>query len=64
MRGFGVLFPEAAGIRALGVLFNTDIFEGRGRLRSETWIVGDRASALTARPDAALHQLLAEDPPC
>jgi oxygen-dependent protoporphyrinogen oxidase len=61
VRGFGVLFPEAAGIRALGVLFNADVFEGRGRFRSETWIVGDRGANLTARPEAALHHLLAED---
>lgn len=60
-RGFGVLFPEPAGIRALGVLFNTDIFEGRGRFRSETWIVGDRDDDLTTKPGAALRQLLAED---
>lgn len=60
-RGFGVLFPEPAGIRALGVLFNTDIFEGRGRFRSETWIVGDRDDDLTTRPDAVLRQVLAED---
>ena len=25
-RGFGVLFPRASGFRALGVLFNSDIF--------------------------------------
>jgi oxygen-dependent protoporphyrinogen oxidase len=61
VRGFGVLFPEAAGIRALGVLFNADVFDGRGRFRSETWIIGDRSGNLTAGPDAALHQLLAED---
>lgn len=61
VRGFGVLFPEAAGIRALGVLFNADIFDGRGRCRSETWIVGERGAGLTAWPDAALRQLLADD---
>lgn len=38
LRGFGVLFPRAAGVRALGVRFNDDIFAGRGPLRSETWI--------------------------
>lgn len=40
LRGFGVLFPRDTGVRALGVLFNTDIFPGRGSLRSETWIYG------------------------
>ena len=41
LRGFGVLFPRAAGVRALGTLFNAEIFEGRSRLRSETWMYGD-----------------------
>lgn len=40
VHGFGVLFPRDEGLRALGVLFNTDIFPGRGSLRSETWIFG------------------------
>lgn len=40
LRGFGVLFPRGSGIRALGVLFNTDIFPGRSPYRSETWIYG------------------------
>jgi oxygen-dependent protoporphyrinogen oxidase len=51
LHGFGVLFPRAAGVTALGVRFNNDIFAGRGTLRSETWIyaggTGD-AAALTA----------------
>jgi protoporphyrinogen/coproporphyrinogen III oxidase len=38
-RGFGCLFPQSEKFKALGVLFNTDIFEGRGA-RSETWILG------------------------
>jgi len=33
-----VLFPRGAGVRALGVLFNSDIFPGRSQVRSETWI--------------------------
>lgn len=40
LRGFGCLFPREEGFRALGVLFNTDIFPGRGRGRSESWIFG------------------------
>lgn len=40
VQGFGVLFPRGSGVQALGVLFNTSIFEGRGSLRSETWIYG------------------------
>ena len=39
LRGFGVLFPRGAGVDALGVLFNSDIFPGRSALRSETWIL-------------------------
>ena len=38
--GFGVLFPRGCGIDALGVLFNSEIFDGRSELRSETWILG------------------------
>jgi len=40
LQGFGVLFPRESGIDALGVLFNTSIFRGRGAFRSETWIYG------------------------
>jgi len=36
--GFGCLFPRSSGARALGVLFNNCIFEGRSFVRSETWI--------------------------
>jgi len=39
-QGFGCLFPRRAEIRALGVLFNDCLFEGRSALRSETWILG------------------------
>jgi len=39
-----VLFPRGCGVEALGVLFNTSIFEGRGALRSETWIYGQFGS--------------------
>jgi oxygen-dependent protoporphyrinogen oxidase len=38
--GFGCLFPRGYGWRALGVLFNTSIFAGRGAGVSETWILG------------------------
>ena len=61
VRGFGVLFPRQSGVRALGVLFNGDIFEGRASGRSETWIVGDRGEALTSHDDGALRLMLAED---
>jgi len=40
LRGFGCLFPKDQNFTALGVLFNTDVFTGRGLGRSETWILG------------------------
>ena len=38
LNGFGCLFPARQDFHSLGVLFNTDIFAGRGNYRSETWI--------------------------
>jgi protoporphyrinogen/coproporphyrinogen III oxidase len=61
LHGFGVLFPQPAGAHALGVLFNTDIFDGRGSLRSETWIVGDREGAVTAWREADLQRSILDD---
>jgi len=61
VRGFGVLFPRASGVSALGVLFNTDIFAGRGSTRSETWIVGDRGAGMTNWPDDRLCETLSAD---
>jgi oxygen-dependent protoporphyrinogen oxidase len=40
LKGYGCLFPRDSGTRALGVLFNSCIFEGRAEGRSETWIFG------------------------
>jgi oxygen-dependent protoporphyrinogen oxidase len=42
-RGRGVLFPRGGDIRALGVLFNTNIFPDRGGQYSESWIYGGAA---------------------
>lgn len=39
LRGFGVLNHPDLKSDVLGVLFNNEIFEGRGSLRSETWIL-------------------------
>ena len=61
VHGFGVLFPRASGVRALGALFNTDIFAGRGPARSETWIVGDRDVDMTSWTDDRLRESLAGD---
>jgi len=44
LRGFGVLFGRDQGARALGVLFNEDIFAKRSQVRSETWIYGGEES--------------------
>lgn len=50
LRGFGVLFPRGTA-RALGVLFNTEIFDNRGAVRSERWIFGDAALLGAPPPD-------------
>lgn len=60
LRGFGVLFPRDAGVRALGVLFNTDIFPGRGSMRSETWIYGG-ATRSELPAEAELPRLIEAD---
>jgi protoporphyrinogen/coproporphyrinogen III oxidase len=39
-RGRGILFPRGGDIRALGVLFNTNVFPNRGGQYSESWIYG------------------------
>lgn len=61
VHGFGVLFPSRSGVGALGVLFNADIFDHRAACRSETWIVGDRDTGMTAWDDERLLSALAAD---
>ncbi len=61
LRGFGVLFPPGVGVRALGVLFNTEIFEGRGTCRSETWIYGSLAGTLPLPAAASVGDWIVED---
>lgn len=61
VHGFGVLFPPGARMSALGVLFNADIFDHRAACRSETWIVGDGDSGMTAWDDGRLMAALAAD---
>jgi len=58
LRGFGVLFPRGTA-RALGVLFNTEIFEHRGLLRSERWIYGD--AALAGAPAGEIEDAIQTD---
>jgi oxygen-dependent protoporphyrinogen oxidase len=60
-RGFGILFPRNAGITALGVLFNGDMFAGRSDRRSETWIYGDQSADAMTQLQASLPSILRED---
>ena len=55
LHGFGVLFPRDAGMVALGVLFNTDIFPARSALRSETWILPGTPVASGTDADVIAH---------
>jgi len=61
LRGFGILFPRSAGIQALGALFNCDIFEARGDLRSETWIYGDLSPDKLPQNEAEMRARLSAD---
>ena len=61
LRSFGVLFPRSSGVRALGTLFNAEIFHGRSTLRSETWFYGDiDPAALPGTDQAALDRLVCD----
>jgi oxygen-dependent protoporphyrinogen oxidase len=42
-RGRGILFPAGGGVRALGVLFNRNVFPHRAGQYSESWIYGGAA---------------------
>jgi protoporphyrinogen/coproporphyrinogen III oxidase len=42
-KGRGILFPRGGGVRALGVLFNSNVFPDRGGQYSESWIYGGAA---------------------
>jgi oxygen-dependent protoporphyrinogen oxidase len=60
--GFGTLFPRDEGVRALGVLFNTNIFPNRGEGHSESWIYGGAQDrAVLDLDDAALFDVLDRD---
>jgi protoporphyrinogen/coproporphyrinogen III oxidase len=60
--GFGVLFPRQQGVRALGVLFNTNIFHGRGAMHSESWIYGGAVDRdVVDLDDHQLREILARD---
>jgi protoporphyrinogen/coproporphyrinogen III oxidase len=60
--GFGVLFPRGEGVRALGVLFNTNIFSGRGAMHSESWIYGGAVDRdVVDLDDEQLREILGRD---
>ena len=60
--GFGTLFPRNEGIRALGVLFNTNIFPNRGEGHSESWIYGGAQDReILDLGDAALFEIMDRD---
>jgi oxygen-dependent protoporphyrinogen oxidase len=59
LSGFGMLFPRQAGINALGVLFNADIFPSASTVRSETWIYG--GDGTVAEPPALVTDRLRAD---
>jgi oxygen-dependent protoporphyrinogen oxidase len=61
VHGFGVLFPRATGVGALGVLFNADIFPGRSTLRSETWIYGSAGQPPGLPADADIAAQISRD---
>jgi len=59
--GFGVLFPRPSGIKALGVLFNSDMFDDRSSMRSETWIYGDQSADVVVKIQQSLASTLRHD---
>ena len=61
LHGFGILFPRAAGIDALGVMFNAEMFPGRSALRSETWIYGSVSpESLPSHDEGAVARVIAD----
>lgn len=59
--GCGVLFPRDAGVRALGVLFNSDVFAGRSVHRSETWIYGGTNAGSPVPSEVEMRSAIAHD---
>jgi oxygen-dependent protoporphyrinogen oxidase len=61
-RGRGVLFPRGGDIRALGVLFNGNVFPERGGQYSESWIYGGAADRdVVDLPDDELGAVMDRD---
>lgn len=44
-KGFGILFPRNQGVRALGLLMNSVIFDRKSKKHSETYILGGALDA-------------------
>lgn len=62
LQGFGCLFPTSQGFHSLGVLFNSCVFEGRSRHRSETWIMGGaHRPDIVEGSDAQILELVRHD---
>lgn len=60
--GFGILFPEKEKFHSLGVLANSQIFENRGELYNESWILGGaRSPQLGDLDDSKILSLILED---
>ncbi len=60
--GFGVLIPRGEGFRTLGILANSQIFEHRGSLYNETWILGGaRDEAILDFSEAQLKELILKE---
>lgn len=58
IHGFGCLFPHRENFSSLGVLFNCDLFAGRGPLESETWILDGKSLQQT---DVEIKQSISQD---
>lgn len=62
IEGFGCLFARNEGIRSLGVLFNSCIFEGRSIIHSETWILGGaQDQEVNKLTDAEISAVISRD---
>ena len=59
LTGFGCLFSEAEKMKALGVLFPTQIFPERSQVYAETWIMGGavRPEVVNHSPDQILQDI-------
>lgn len=60
--GFGCLFPREEKCNSLGVLFMSDVFGGRGKGRTETWILGGALNpGIVSVSDAELERRILTD---